>query len=90
MTPRVPAAIRVRWSRTAREIDAQLAAGRRVTQKEEKAMPFSDTRYLEETMERLIKELKKNNCLSQDFEFLTKAEREHKLERFVNDFIRDY
>lgn len=51
-------------------------------------MPFSDTRYLEEIMERLIEELKKNNCLSQDFEFLTKAERERKLEQFVNNFIK--
>lgn len=48
---------------------------------------LSDLWYLEETMRRLVEELKKNNCLRQDFEFLTKAERESKLERFIDDFI---
>lgn len=58
--------------------------------KEVNNMPFSDTQYLEETMKRLVKELKTNNCLSQDFEFLTKAERERKLEKFIDDFLRDH
>ena len=53
-------------------------------------MSFSDTQYLEETMKRLVEELKKNNCLSQNFEFLTKAEREKKLEQFIDDFVRDH
>lgn len=53
-------------------------------------MTPSDMQYLEEIMKRMIEELKKNNCLSQDFEFLTKAERERKLEQFLNSFIEDH
>lgn len=30
--------------------------------------------YIERKLVGLVQELKKNNCLSQDFEFLTKAE----------------
>lgn len=48
---------------------------------------YSDMRYLEESMKHLVKELKKNNCLSQDFKFLTKAERELALERVIEHFI---
>lgn len=51
---------------------------------------LSGSDYLEQTIKRLVEELKAKNCLSQDFEFLTKAERERKLERFVNDFIQGY
>ena len=49
---------------------------------------LSGSDYLEQTIKRLVEELKAKNCLSQDFEFLTKAERECKLEQFVNNFIK--
>ena len=47
-----------------------------------------DIDYLERSIKRLVEELKKNNCLSQDFEFLTKTERVQKVESFIDDFIQ--
>ena len=47
----------------------------------------SDIEYLESTLKKLIEELKQKNCLSQEFKFLTKAEREQKIEEFIDDFI---
>ena len=44
--------------------------------------------YLEQTIKRLVEELKAKNCLSQDFQFLTKAERKQAVEDFVYDFIK--
>lgn len=47
-----------------------------------------DIEYLELTIRRLIEELKQKNCLSQEFEFLTKAEREQKVDVFIDGFIQ--
>lgn len=47
----------------------------------------SDTEYIEQTLKRLIEELKQENCLSQDFQFLTKAEREAVLEQRIDEFL---
>lgn len=44
---------------------------------------------LEQKVGQLIEELKKNNCLRRDFEFLTQAEREERLEDFVERFIKN-
>ena len=44
--------------------------------------------YLEETIKRLVEELKAKNCLSQDFQFLTKAEREKALEWHIDQFLK--
>ena len=44
--------------------------------------------YLELTIKRLVEELKAKNCLSQDFQFLTKAERKQAVEDFVDVFIK--
>lgn len=48
---------------------------------------LSDAEYVEQILKRLIKELKQKNCLSQDFQFLTKAEREALLERRIDEFL---
>lgn len=48
---------------------------------------MSDGEYVEQTIKRLIEELKQKNCLSQDFQFLTKAEREVLLEQQINQFL---
>lgn len=53
-------------------------------------MPESEIEYLEQTMKRLVEELKQKNCLSQEFVFLTKAERENKLEKAIDEFIRNH
>ena len=47
-----------------------------------------DIDYLERSVKRLVEELKQKNCLSQDFEFLTKAERDQMVESFIDDFIQ--
>lgn len=44
--------------------------------------------YIEDSISRLVKELKQNKCLSQDFEFLTEAEIDQRVEAFVDGFIR--
>lgn len=48
---------------------------------------MSDGEYVEQTIKQLIEELKQKNCLSQDFQFLTKAERETLLEQKINQFL---
>lgn len=48
----------------------------------------SDTQYLENIVKRIVEELKEKNCLSQDFQFLTKAEREIYFERHVDKFLK--
>lgn len=49
---------------------------------------LSGSDYLEQTIKRLVEELKAKNCLSQDFQFLTKAERKQAVEDFVDVFIK--
>lgn len=48
---------------------------------------MTDMEYLEQTIKRMVEELKQRNCLSQEFQFLTKAEREGRLEKAVDDFL---
>ncbi len=48
---------------------------------------MSDSEYIENTIKRLVEELKAKNCLSQEFQFLTKAERNRALEEFMDNFI---
>lgn len=48
---------------------------------------MSDIEYLEQVIKRLVEELKQRNCLSQEFQFLTEAERELKLEEFIDTAI---
>lgn len=48
----------------------------------------NDAEYLENTIKRMVEELKTKNCLSQDFCFLTKAERDKALDNFIDDFIK--
>ena len=43
--------------------------------------------YIEQTVARLIVALKKKGCLSQDFSFLPKAEREERLSGFMDAMI---
>ena len=43
--------------------------------------------YLEDTLRRVISELKEKEYLSQDFEFLTEAEANSRLDNFINGFI---
>lgn len=47
-----------------------------------------DMEYLERKIKELVEELKEKNCLSQEFKFLTKAEREQEVEGFVDEVIR--
>lgn len=47
----------------------------------------TDIIYLEQVVKKLIEELKQKNYLSQDFVFLTKAERGKVIEKFIDDFI---
>ena len=54
---------------------------------EQEEYAVSDLRYVEESVKHLIEELKRKNIISQDFEFLTKPERERQMERFIDDFI---
>lgn len=44
--------------------------------------------YLERKIKQLVEELKEKNCLSQEFKFLTKAEREQEAESVVDEIIR--
>ena len=44
--------------------------------------------YLERTLSDLIDALKKRNCLDQEFEFLTKAERNQCIEDFMEQAIK--
>lgn len=53
-------------------------------------MPESEIEYLEQTMKRLVEELKQKNCLSQEFRFVTKAERESELEKAIDEFINNH
>lgn len=46
--------------------------------------------YIEETLAKVIRELKQNKCLCQELEFLTEAEQAEKLEAFIDDFIADF
>ena len=50
----------------------------------------TDTEYIEQAIKQLVEELKKRNCLSQDFRFLTKAEREALLGKKVDDFLKNH
>lgn len=43
--------------------------------------------YIEETLSEMVRELKKNGCLSKEFEFHTQAELDLKVAAFVDDFI---
>ena len=49
---------------------------------------MSDIEYLENTIKRIVEELKGKNCFSQDFQFLTKAEREIYFERHIDKFLK--
>ena len=49
----------------------------------------TDTEYIEQAIKQLVEELKKRNCLSQDFRFLTKAERNAVAEQTIDTFLRD-
>ena len=49
---------------------------------------MDDIEYLENIIKRMVDELKAKKCLSQDFCFLTKAERDRALEDFIDDFIK--
>lgn len=46
--------------------------------------------YIESILRALISELKQRKCLSQEFQFLTKADRERMLENCIDAFIRNY
>lgn len=48
---------------------------------------MSELEYIEQTLKRLIDELKKQNRLDQDFKFLTKAEREKILKEKIDEFL---
>lgn len=50
---------------------------------------MSDIEYIESTIKQLVEELKAKKCLSQEFRFLTKAERDRALERLMDDFISE-
>ena len=49
---------------------------------------MTEIEYLENTIKQIVKELKLKNCLSQDFEFLTKAERELLFEQHIDQFLK--
>jgi len=51
---------------------------------------LTDIEYIERTIKQLIEELKEKNCLSQEFQFLTKAEREAKMERTIDEFLKNH
>lgn len=51
---------------------------------------MSDMEYIEQTLKQLVDELKQRNCLSQEFQFLTKAEREALLGKKVDDFLKNH
>ena len=51
---------------------------------------MTDIEYIERTIKQLIEELKEKNCLSQEFQFLTKAEREAKMERTIDEFLKNH
>lgn len=44
--------------------------------------------YIEETLSEMVRELKKNGYLSEEFEFHTQAELDLKVAAFVDDFIK--
>lgn len=46
-------------------------------------------RYIETTLRSLIEELKDNNCIGQDFEFLTEAEQNQVIESFIDSFLEE-
>ena len=43
--------------------------------------------YIEDSISRLVQELKQNKCLSQEFEFLTEAECNERSKAFIDRFI---
>lgn len=47
----------------------------------------SDIDYIEKILKKIIDELKENKSLSQDFIFLTKAEREEYANKIMSEFI---
>ena len=49
---------------------------------------MSDSEYLENTIKQMVEELKAKSCLSQDFHFLTKAERDKALEYRIDQFLK--
>lgn len=49
---------------------------------------LSEAEYLENTIKRMVEELKAKNCLSQDFNFLTKAERDQAVKGFMDAVIK--
>lgn len=53
------------------------------------AKTVTDMEYIDQTIKRLVEELKQRNCLSQDFTFLTKAEREALLNKAIDDFLKN-
>lgn len=44
--------------------------------------------YIERKLVGLVQELKKNGCLSKEFEFHTQAELDLKVAAFIDDFIK--
>lgn len=44
--------------------------------------------YLEQAIKQMLMDLKRRNCLGQDFQFLTKAEQNRTLDSFIDNFIK--